>query len=193
MELTSDSWNTRYLKNETGWDIGAVSLPIKTYFDRLGDKSLKILIPGSGNAYEAEYLFNNGFKDVFLLDWAISPLHRFHHRVKQFPVDQLVHQDFFKHKGKYDLIIEQTFFCAIDPKLRPEYARKVFDLLNDEGRLVGVLFDDKLNNDHPPFGGTPAEYKSHFEKLFTFKVFERCHNSIKPRQGTEIFIILERN
>ena len=131
MELTSDSWNTRYLKSETGWDIGSVSFPLKNYFDQLTNKSLKILIPGSGNAYEAEYLFRSGFTSVFLLDWAISPLHQFHHRVKEYPVDHLIHEDFFKHKGKYDLIIEQTFFCAIDPKLRPAYAGKVFEMLND--------------------------------------------------------------
>ena len=190
MKLTSDSWNRRYLKNETGWDIGAVSLPLQTYFDQLSDKSLNILIPGSGNAYEAEYLFKKGFNNVFLLDWAISPLQRFHHRVKQFPKSHLIHRDFFKHKGKYDLIIEQTFFCAIDIKLRQAYAIKVFDLLKNGGNLVGVLFDDKLNNDHPPFGGTKKEYRSYFAPYFNFKHFERCNNSIDSRKGRELFINL---
>jgi len=190
MELTSAEWNKRYLQKDTAWDIGSVSLPLKTYFDQLTGKTLKILIPGSGNGYEAEYLFRKGFKNVFLLDWAISPLHHFHHRVRDFPVDHLIHQDFFKHQGRYDLIIEQTFFCAINPRLRPAYAKHVQELLHDGGKLVGVLFDDKLNDDKPPFGGSREEYLKYFTPYFTIKRFERCYNSVGERAGRELFINL---
>ncbi|MDZ4844562.1 MAG: methyltransferase domain-containing protein [Chitinophagales bacterium] len=190
MELTSASWNTRYLQKETGWDIGEISTPLKTYFDQLTDKLLKILIPGSGNGYEAEYLFRNGFENVFLIDWAISPLHHFHHRVKDFPVKHLIHQDFFEHKEQYDIIIEQTFFCAIDTKLRSAYAKHAHELLKDGGKLVGLLFDDKLNGDKPPFGGNKEEYLQYFSPYFTIKYFERCSNSIEPRKERELFINL---
>ncbi len=190
MELTSAEWNKRYRQSETGWDIGGVSLPLKTYLDTLTNKALKILIPGSGNGYEAEHLFNNGFKNVYLLDWAISPLHHFHHRVKDFSVEHLIHEDFFKHRGNYDLIIEQTFFCAIKPKLRADYARHVFDLLNDGGKLVGVLFDDKLSDDQPPFGGSKEEYLKYFSPYFEINRFERCYNSVEKRAGRELFINL---
>ena len=50
-------WSKRYKEERTGWDIGFPSLPLKTYIDQLENKDLKILIPGAGNAYEAEYLF----------------------------------------------------------------------------------------------------------------------------------------
>lgn len=52
-------WTTRYKEKKTGWDIGYPSTPIKAYADQLTDKQLKILIPGAGNAYEAEYFFLN--------------------------------------------------------------------------------------------------------------------------------------
>ena len=58
MFLSSEYWNTRYVENDFGWDAGEITTPLKTYFDQLKDKSLKILIPGAGNSYEAEYLFN---------------------------------------------------------------------------------------------------------------------------------------
>jgi len=67
-------WNQRYIKNEIGWDIGEASLPIITYINQLKQKNLKILVPGAGNAYEAGYLFTNGFSNVFLLDWAEKAL-----------------------------------------------------------------------------------------------------------------------
>jgi len=61
-------WSKRYEENQTGWDIGYPSTPIKTYVDQLENKDLKILIPGAGNAYEAEYLWQQGFKNVHVLD-----------------------------------------------------------------------------------------------------------------------------
>ncbi|SHI83533.1 Thiopurine S-methyltransferase (TPMT) [Algibacter luteus] len=49
-------WTQRYNERQTGWDVGKPTTPLKTYIDQLKNKSLKILIPGAGNAYEAEYL-----------------------------------------------------------------------------------------------------------------------------------------
>ena len=54
--LNSNYWQTRYLNAETGWDLGKVSPPLQAYIDQLSSQNLKILIPGAGNAYEAEYL-----------------------------------------------------------------------------------------------------------------------------------------
>ncbi|MCB0465166.1 MAG: SAM-dependent methyltransferase, partial [Aequorivita sp.] len=64
MNFYETFWNHKYLSGETGWDIGYVSTPIKEYIDQLSDKNLKILIPGGGNSYEAEYLFESGFNNV---------------------------------------------------------------------------------------------------------------------------------
>jgi thiopurine S-methyltransferase len=197
MQLTSGSnswneefWSKRYIENQTQWDIGYVSTPLKTYFDQLEDRELRILIPGGGNGYEAEYLFLNGFENVFLLDISEEPLRRFSRRNPGFPTAQLIHEDFFQHDGKYDLVIEQTFFCALDPALRPAYAEKMHEILKEKAKLVGVLFEDELFEDHPPFGGFRDEYITYFEKYFNLKVFETCYNSIPPRQNRELFINL---
>ncbi len=188
MQLSSEYWNTRYIENDFGWDTGDITTPLKTYFDQLKDKSVKILIPGAGNSYEAEYLFNNGFKNVFVLDFAEAPLKNIKERCNDFPSSQLIQDDFFKHAGQYDLIIEQTFFCAIDPKLRADYAKHMHSLLKPKGKLVGVLFDTVFEKDGPPFSGNKAEYTNYFSPYFEFNTFESCYNSIKPREGRELFI-----
>ena len=190
MFLSSAYWNSRYVGDDFGWDAGDITTPLKTYFDQLKDKSLKILIPGAGNSYEAEYLFNNGFKNVFVLDFAEAPLKNIKQRCKDFPSSQLIQEDFFKHKGQYDLIIEQTFFCAIDPMLREVYAKHCNELLKPGGKLVGLLFNDVFEKAGPPFGGTQYEYEDEFKHYFTFKTFETCYNSIKPRERKELFINL---
>lgn len=193
LELNADYWNTRYLNNEFGWDIGSVSAPLKNYIDQLTDKNIKILIPGAGNSYEAEYLFNNGFKNVYVCDYASEPLKNLSERLPDFPKDHLLQVDFFELNGhKFDLILEQTFFCAINPSLRANYFNKMKELLNPNGKLVGVLFNDVLNTDKPPYGGNQLQYYSYFKNLFKIKTFEKCYQSIPARAGRELFINLQQ-
>lgn len=78
----------------------------------------------------------------------------------------------------------------MDPSLRPKYAEKVHSLLKKDGKLVGLLFDDKFNQDGPPFGGTKDEYISYFRPWFEIKYFDKAYNSIPPREGRELFICL---
>ncbi|WP_408046164.1 methyltransferase domain-containing protein [Tenacibaculum crassostreae] len=188
MNLSEDFWNKKYIDNKTGWDLGAISNPLQVYFDQLEDKKVKILIPGGGNSYEAEYLFNKGFTNVFVVDIAEEPLKRIQQRVSDFPSENLIHADFFELKGTFDLIIEQTFFCAINPELRPKYAQKTHELLSEKGKLVGLLFDAKLNEDHPPFGGSKDEYLTYFNSSFFIENMESCYNSTGSRQGMELFV-----
>lgn len=185
-------WEEKYSQSNTHWDIGEPSTPIKNYINQLTNKDLKILIPGSGNAYEAEYLHLQGFKNVFILDIAKQPLENFKNRVSNFPSAHLIHDDFFLHQQTYELIIEQTFFCALDPKLRNKYVEKMNQLLKPNGKIVGLLFNFELTEIGPPFGGSFIEYQLVFSKYFKIKTFEPAHNSIKPRAGRELFVIFEK-
>ena len=186
-------WKERYNTNTTGWDIGHPTIPIQKYIEQLADKSISILIPGCGNAYEAELLHKLGFENITILDITKQALENFSQRVTSFPKEHLICTDFFKHKGQYDLIIEHTFFCALDPKLRNDYKNKMHQLLNHNGKLVGLLFDFPLTEEGPPFGGSIEEYIATFSKLFTIKSLKRAYNSIKPREGKELFAIFEKN
>ncbi len=188
-------WTKRYQENKTGWDIGYPSTPIKTYIDQLEDRSIKILIPGAGNAYEAEYLFNSGFKNVHIMDISIIPLDAFKKRNPNFPEKQLLHDDFFKHNKTYDLIIEQTFFCSFIPtnKNRNAYAEKMHQLLKPKGKLVGLWFDIPLTGDleKRPFGGNKQLYLKYLEPYFKTRLFNKSYNSIIERDDKELFGIFE--
>lgn len=193
LKLNQDFWNERYATGDMGWDIGYPSTPIKEYIDQLTSKELKILIPGCGNAYEAEYLYQQGFKNVYLIDISPIALENFSKRVPSYPKSQLIAGDFFEYKEQYDLIIEQTFFCAINPELRHAYAKQVKALLKPQGKLVGLLFNVPLNADHPPFGGNIEEYRRYFDPLFTIQKMETATNSIAPRAGRELFVIFSND
>ena len=189
----SGYWDMRYQLGETHWDIGAVSTPLKTYFEQLNKKNISILIPGCGNAYEASWLLKNGFSNITILD--ISPL--LTEKLKKSfagETDKATHivtGDFFRHSGQYELIVEQTFFCALDPDLRGEYVKKMHSLLMPGGKLAGVLFNRSFAGG-PPYGGSKQEYEQLFSPYFTIRTLSICTNSIKPREGTELFFILQK-
>lgn len=193
LPLDATYWNDRYQQQQTGWDVGYVSTPLKEYIDQLSNKDIAILIPGCGNSYEAEYLLQQGFTNITLID--ISPLltQQLGEKFSEYMGNQLniITGDFFALEGQYDLILEQTFFCALEPSLRDEYVRKMHSLLKPGGKLVGVLFD-RMFEGGPPFGGSQEEYKGLFAPLFNIQVLAPCYNSIKPRTGTEVFMIAQK-
>lgn len=179
-------WENRYENKETGWDIGYCSPPLRAIFEELDNRALKILIPGAGNAHEAKWLHRNGFTNVFVLDFAEQPVSLFEQSLPDFPKDHILLEDFFAHQGNYDLIIEQTFFCAIPPTWREKYAQKMSELLNPLGELRGVFFNREFENG-PPFGGNSSDYLALFSTYFQCVEFEPCPFSIEPRSGNEIF------
>ncbi len=190
--LDKDYWDNRYQTEETGWDIGSPSTPLKNYIDTLEDKSLKILIPGCGRAYEAEYLHQQGFNHVVVLDFSLTALQEFAIRVPTFPKEHLIATNFFNHQGQYDVLLEQTFFCAIDVNLREDYVVHASSLLNNKGKITGLLFAQEFGNDYPPFGGTKKQYQSLFNPSFEIEKMELAKDSIEARKGRELFITFKK-
>ncbi len=185
-------WNERYRSNETGWDLGQVSPPLKAYIDQLTDKNLRILIPGCGNSYEAEYLLEKGFTNITIIDIAPELVKRLKSKFRSKKNIKIILGDFFIHRAEYDLILEQTFFCALDPKLRKNYAEAMKGLLVKGGKLAGVFFSKEFETQGPPFGGTDTEYLALFGDAFKFRIFESCYNSFSKRADAELFVILEK-
>ncbi|WP_317040019.1 class I SAM-dependent methyltransferase [Flavobacterium terrigena] len=191
MKLNKEYWENRYQTDSAKWDIGHVSTPLKEYIDQLKNKDIKILIPGAGNAYELDYLIEKGFHNVFVIDFAQQPIDAILSRNKDLE-KHIIQGDFFNHNETYDLIIEQTFFCALNPSLRENYVSKMHDLLSDKGKISGLLFNFPLTEAGPPFGGSYEEYVNLFSEKFTIKTLEPAYNSIKPRANTELFFTFEK-
>ena len=190
MKLDSEYWSNKYKQQLLGWDTGSITRPLKEYFAQLENKELRILIPGCGNGYEAKYLQDNDFNEVAVVDISPEPFAGLIHQCPNWHRSSFIVDDFFNINGQYDLIIEQTFFCALDPKLRHDYAGKMHELLAPGGKLVGLLFQVLFAGNNPPFGGNKEEYYEYFKDKFTFKVFADCYNSINPRVDEELFINL---
>ena len=192
MALDQNFWASRYEEEKTGWDIGGPSRPLVEYLDGLKDKEIRILFPGAGFAYDAEYAFKIGFKNVYVSDLVQETKDSFLERIPIFPKEQFLVGDFFTIEKEFDLIMEQTFYCALPPALRDDYVSKMHDILSVGGKLAGVLFTFPLTEQGPPFGGGKDEYQERFSKLFKINLLEDCKNSIESRMGNEVFIEIEK-
>ena len=190
--LDKNYWENQWQNKETGWDIGYSSPAIEAYILQYTNKEAKILIPGCGNAYEVQFLWDLGFRNITVIDIAPNAVQILKNKYKHLEGVSIICEDFFNHIGNYDLVLEQTFFCAIPTLLRSKYAEKMHELLNENGRIIGVMFNKNFEKKGPPFGGSIAEYQFIFKKYFEILKMEECYNSIEPRLGSEIFINLKK-
>jgi len=111
----------------------------------------------------------------------------------------IIHGDIFDldklFTNTFDIVLEYTCFCAIDPDRRDDYIRLVNHILNPSGEFVGLLFptDENLDSDGPPFGVDIDTTLNLFSNYFTVIKKEIPSNSIERRKGREIFVILKKN
>ncbi len=192
LPLDKTYWDNQYQAKKIGWDLGEVSPPLKDYINTIQNKEAKILIPGCGNTYEAEFLLEQGFTNVTVIDIAPTLVENLKKKFAENNTIKVVLGDFFEHQGNYDYIIEQTFFCALPLKMRQKYVWKMHQLLSNHGKLVGLLFNREFEVS-PPFGGNLKEYEQLFRNTFVFNSISLAGNSIIARANTELFFEFQKN
>lgn len=189
--LNKEYWENRYKENKTGWDVGYANPSLIKFCLNVIPYETKILIPGCGNAYEGAELYNNGFHNITLLDISEEAISSAKAKHPELPSSVFKQGDFFDEENQYELIIEQTFFCALDPDIRSNYVDQLYKLLVPNGMVIGVLFNKDFEGG-PPFGGSAEEYTKLFERKFEVVRMDQCYDSIPQRQGTEVFFVLRK-
>jgi methyl halide transferase len=194
-EYKKEDWQRHYDENDMGWDLGQVAPPFIRLWEE-GQLPLgKVLIPGCGRGHEVLYLAGNGF-DVTGVDYSEGAVSHLQNALKERNLKgQILHQDFFSlensHDGLYDLVIEQTFFCAISPRQRTGYVQNVLRLLKPGGMLVGLFYHtDKEGG--PPYNTTREDIESHFLENFEILKLEKEAKSAEQRKDKEWLAILKK-
>lgn len=188
-------WEDRYLSNSTGWDLNGVT-PV---FEDIAKDLVKgkICILGCGRGYDALMFAQKGF-EVTAVDFAPSAIESLKQLSKKTKNLNIVQQDIFslknKFEGYFDYILEQTCFCAINPKKRPEYARLVKSLLKKNGQLIGLWLplDKQIEEGGPPYGTTVKEVKLYFGDNWLVEREEFSELSIDSRKNKEKLIIFKK-
>jgi hypothetical protein len=179
-------WEDRYRSGNTPWDLGSPSPSLVHLLEQHTTPADRILIPGAGHAYEAQWLHRNGYEHVYVCDWAATAIQRFAQHFPEFPGEHLLVQNFFDLELEVDFMLEQTFFCALDPSLRSNYVQKTHQLLSPGGQVGGLLFGVEMPGDGPPYGGSKEEYLDLFSNHFEIIQLKISPFSIAPRAGSEL-------
>ena len=189
-------WENIYLNNDTGWDLGAATPYIEKISDKI--KKGKVIILGCGRGYDAVMLSEKGF-EVTAVDFSPSAIKFLNNLAdKQGVLVKIIQKDIFSlrdnFEGHFDYVIEQTCFCAIDIKRRPEYELLVSKLLKVKGQLIGLWFPiGKKNADGgPPFGVSIKEIKLLFSNKWNIVNEKYSNLSIEKRRNREKIIIFEK-
>ena len=84
---------------------------------QLTNKAAKILIPGAGNAYETEYLHQNGFTNVHILDFVLDPLDAFYYksRDRRRGIPYVPPSLFFEISGSPVRLVMTLHQCILSP------------------------------------------------------------------------------
>ena len=191
----SSFWENRYEKGEIGWDLGAETPVFTVISEKL--KPGKVCILGCGNGYDAISFSKKGFS-VTAVDFAKTPINNLQIAANSLSLSiETIKKDIFDlipdYSSQFDYIIEQTCFCAIDPRKRQQYGNLVHDLLKVGGKLIGLWMplDKDIIDGGPPFGVKENEVKKLFSKKW--KITEDCFptQSIEARKGREKLIVFE--
>ena len=157
-----------------------------------------VCILGCGNGYDAISFSKKGF-NVTAVDFAETPIKNINNIANNLSLTiNTIQEDIFdltpKYNNSFDYILEQTCFCAIDPKNRAQYRNLAYDLLKVGGKLIGLWMplDKDIKEGGPPFGVEEDEVKNLFSKQW--KIKEDCFpvESIEARKGKEKLIVFEK-
>ena len=191
-------WENSYKTGDMGWDLGE---PTPVFDDWVQSQTdfLSICVLGAGNGWDAINFAEKGH-NVTAVDFAGSAIDNMHISAQEKGVKiNLIHSDIFdlckSFNHTFDIVLEYTCFCAIDPARRLDYVRMTNQILKPDGKLVALLFpvDKDINDDGPPFGVDLDVTINLFSKYFVLDTKEISSLSIEERQGREVFVIFKKN
>ena len=191
-------WEKSYQEGNVKWDIGKPT-PIfsKWAHDQIRKQTICVL--GAGNGWDAINLSKIGH-NVTAVDFSYSAINNMKKAADELNVKiNLLHENIFNldkfYINTFDIIIEYTCFCAIDPDQRNQYVEIVNSILKNNGKLVAIFFplDRDVYDGGPPFGVDFNQTIMSIKKYFSLVHKEFSKLSIKPRIGREVYVILEKN
>ena len=195
---TAEFWEKSYRNGDMGWDLGKPT-PIFDNWIQFQTDSLSICILGAGNGWDAINFAKKGH-NVTAVDFAKSAIDNMHAAAQDKSVQiNLIHSDIFNlfklFNHTFDIVLEYTCFCAINPARRMDYVRMTNHILKSNGKLVALLFpiDKDINDDGPPFVVDLDSTISLFSKYFIVDTKEIPSLSIEQRNGREVFVIFKKN
>jgi len=186
-------WNHIYQTESPGWEIEMPSPPLAAAIPSLKIPKSRVLVLGCGSGEDAALMARAGHA-VTAVDFSEEAIGRAQKKhgdlgIQWHQQDALQLQDAWIEN--FDIIIEHTFYCAIQPERRNELVQLWRRYLTPGGFLIGVFFSMEKPLG-PPFGGSEWEIRERLRPHLQFLNWQRCRNSLKKRMGKEVLLVAQK-
>ncbi|MHA6288716.1 methyltransferase domain-containing protein [Maricaulis sp. CAU 1757] len=163
-ERTALDWEARFRAGDAPWERPGLHPALRQWRETGRLKpGARIIVPGCGRAPEVEAYARLGLK-VTGADLSTTALAWQAERLAAAGLEaELVEGDVLAYRpgAPFDLVHEQTFLCAIPPRLRADYEAAVHAWLKPGGALL-ALFMQKEERGGPPYGCAPEAMRDLF-------------------------------
>ena len=188
-------WNEIYTQESTPpWSLQQPSLIILDMIPRLKLPKSRILILGCGEGFDAIPFAEAGHV-VTLVDFSPEAIAKAKQNLAQYPNVSFEVMDVFdvphSWNHSFDLIVEHTLFCAINPDLRNKLITVWKRLLHEEGQILSIFYV-MYKQFGPPYGATEFEIRHRLNPHFQFLFWTRAKNSVPRRLGQELFVLAKK-
>jgi len=210
----ADYWQQRFEHSDTPWELGHPSHAFVEALERLqalgfDPRGASVVISGCGRGSDALELARRRMQ-VTALDWSPSAIQELRTSARSQKLESrvtAVSGDFFATRPEpRDAFAEHTFFCAIDPSRRSDYARLAAEWVRPGGWLFGNFFildpaqasalpglSMSDRGEGPPFASTRESLIAELSPWFDLRVLERATQPEPDRRpGMEWVGIFQR-
>ncbi len=197
--MERDFWQGLYEKGDTRFDVGAPSPPLMDWLDAHPIVASRAIVPGCGYGHDVIELAQRGLSTVGV-DFAPAAVQAGRAAADRAGLSsraRFLECDVFslgsEHDGAYDLLFEQTCYCAITPARRDDYAALAARLVAPGGTLLFVVYPADGHQGGPPFAIDPTEVEPRFAAWFDLLWMGAPERPSKPtRAGKEQLAVLRR-
>lgn len=193
------AWDKAYQDGTHPWDLDGPTPEFMRLVreNQFAAEGARVLIPGAGYGHNAVALAKLAYQVTAVEFAPVAANHILAAARKENVHVNVLRRDFFElaHDGafqeNFDCILEYTFYCAIPPKRRREYAENAARLLRKQGSFIGLFFPLEDREGGPPFAVHIDDVKKSFGDWFELS-FQDPVKSVKPRKGREVLGIFTK-
>lgn len=182
-------WEEHYRSGDTPWDLGRAHPELESRLSSgwvQGAPPGRVCVPGCGTGHDA-LAFSRAGWSVTAIDIVDATDGRLDRELRS-RKGEFVEGDALSliDRDRFDLVWDHTFFCAIDPRKRPDWGEMVGRLVRPGGFLAGISFpeDRGVKAGGPPWG-TSVETISGFLDGFELIEAARPTRTVQRRRGRE--------
>ncbi|KAI9303186.1 S-adenosyl-L-methionine-dependent methyltransferase [Cunninghamella echinulata] len=193
-------WEEKWCTGDILWDEGECSPALVELVENEKTKSLLPtsgcgLVPGCGSGYDVKFLATSSLH-MFGLDMSktcIELCNKKHPNAAELNYE-FIQGDFFNFKvpeGGFDLAYDYSFFAALPPYMRSDWANRFSRIIKSDGILICLMYPLEEREIGPPYSVSVESYTEFLSPSFDL-IFIKDAIGYECRLGKEKISVWKR-